>query len=178
MKKLAAILLLFLSTVSAQGADNQRDLTNQETFKILGVELGKDTIDDLEKVTKEKNCRTGKRSGCYALSKECFDLPGDYTIGYYFDPVTKKISSIDFMLEINNVDGLAAMDKYLDALKAKYGKPSYHNYITDLWTWEWDFPNLNIYVTRSALIFRIRYTSQIVTKMVKEREVNKISGQI
>ena len=70
MKKLAVILSLFLSTVSAQGVDNQSKLNSQETFKILGIELGKDTIDDLEKVTKEKNCRTGKRSGGYALSKE------------------------------------------------------------------------------------------------------------
>lgn len=178
MKKLVVILLLFFSTISAQGADNQIDLSSQETFKILGIELGKDTIDDLEKVTKGKNCRIGKRNECYALSKECFDLPGDYTIGYYFDPVTKKISSIDFLLEINSLDGLAAMDKYLDALKTKYGKPSSHDYITDLWTWKWDFPNLNIDVSRTPQVFSIIYTSGIVTKMVKDRELKKITSQM
>lgn len=178
MKKLAVILLLFLSTVNAQGVDNQSKLNSQETFKILGIELGKDTIDDLEKIIERKNCRILKKSESYHLSKECFDLPGDYTIGYFFDPSTRKISSIDFTLDLTAVDSRAARENYFDALRSKYGNPISEQNFSSLSTWKWDFPNLNIDVSRNNQVFSIRYTSRVVTKMVKEREVNKISSQM
>lgn len=179
MKKLAVILLLFLSTVSAQGVDNQSKLNSQETFKILGVELGKDTIDDLKKITKEKNCQLEKNEDDSYLMKGCFDLPGNYWIKYSFDQKTGKIFSIVFRLDYDALDRGPDSNKqrYLEALKKRYGQPSSVDYLATSSHWAWAFPNLTIEATHIHH-FYIEYVSPIVTKMMEEREVNKISSQM
>lgn len=180
MKKLAAILLLFLSTVSAQGVDNQSKLNSQETFKILGIELGKDTIDNVKKFANEKNCRLEKDAGednSYLL-KGCFDLPGEeFSTRYSYDEKTGKVISIYFTLSgLLDSRTYLSIQNYIEALKHRYGKPSYNNGM-GVSIWEWNLPNLNITATK-CVDFSIKYTSLVVTRMMKEREVNKISSQM
>lgn len=184
MKKLAVILLLFLSTVNAQGVDNQSKLNSQETFKILGVELGRDTIFDLKKFTKEKNCQLEKNEDDSYSMKGCFDLPGNFWIKYSFDQKTGKIFSIFFRLDYDAFDSGpdSTMQRYLQALEKKYGKPS-SDYFKTFSKWVWGFPNLTIEATdrfgfQPLHHFDIEYVSPIVTKMMEEREVNRISSQM
>lgn len=185
MKKLVVMLLLFFSAVGAQSADNQRDLSSQETFKILGIELGKDTINDLKKISKEKNCQLEKNEGDSYSMKGCFDLPGNYWIKYSFDQKTGKIFSILFRLDYDAFDSGpdSTMQRYLEALKKRYGEPSSVDYFKTFSTWVWAFPNLTIeaidrFGFQPLHHFDIEYVSPIVTKMMEEREVNKISSQM
>lgn len=182
MKKLAIILLLFFSTVCAQEAHNESNSNNRDTFKILGVELGKDTIFDLKKITKEKDCQLEKNEDDSYSMKGCFDLPGNYWIKYSFDQKTGKIFSIFFRLDYDAFDNGpdSTMQHYLEALKKRYGQPSSVDYFKTFSQWEWGFPNLTIEAIDSFRFhhFDIEYISPNVTKMMKEREVNKISSQM
>ena len=181
MKKLVVMLLLFFSAVGAQSADNQRDLSSQETFKILGIELGKDTIDDVKKIAHEKKCRLEKNEDESYSLEGCFDLPGEYWTRYSFDKKTGKVFSICFSL-LSDGDRKLANESpilnYLEALENRYGKPSSVNHIPRISVWIWKFPNLKIDARDSFGDFYIEYTSLVVTRMMKEREVNRISSQM
>ena len=77
----------------------------------------------------------------------------------------------------------STMQRYLEALKKRYGEPSSVDYFKTFSTWVWAFPNLTIeaidrFGFQPLHHFDIEYVSPIVTKMMEEREVNKISSQM
>ena len=109
-KKLLMATAIFTSTAFA--ADNV----------VLGnIAIGQSTQDEVEQILADKNCSFNSVTDMITTDANCYNLPNLQSVTFGFLNDTNKLYGVDvkYTKDMDN-----AFNKYLSALKKKYGKPS------------------------------------------------------